>query len=55
MSVTARDLVLHGAALLVFPLAVGLTGLASSGEGRSLDDPLFHRGGQPAPVESAGK
>lgn len=55
MSVTARDLVLYGTALLVFPLAVSLTGLASSGDGRPLDNPLFHRGGQPAPVESAGK
>lgn len=46
----ARDLALAAAALLVFPAAVNLTALAADGDGRSLDDPLFDRGG--SPVES---
>jgi hypothetical protein len=53
MSVTTRDLVLGATALLVFPAAVGLTSAASSGDGRPLDDPLFHRGGQEAPAQTA--
>ena len=53
MSVTARDVVLGAAALLAFPLAVNVTALASSGDGRELGDPLFQRGGQESPVETA--
>lgn len=53
MSVTARDLALGAAALLAFPLAVNVTALASSGDGRELGDPLFQRGGQESPVETA--
>ena len=55
MPVTARDLVLGTAALLAFPLAVNLTALASSGDGRELGDPLFHRGERDTPVETARK
>lgn len=55
MSVTARDIVLGAAALLAFPLAVSLTSVASSGDGRDLDDPLFHRGGHEVPAETARK
>ena len=55
MSVTTRDLVLGAAALLVFPAAVNLTSVASSGDGRELDDPLFQRGGQRSASETAQK
>lgn len=55
MSVTTRDLVLGATALLAFPVAVSLTSVASSGDGRDLDDPLFHRGGQEAPAQTARK
>ena len=54
MNVTTRDLVISGLALLVFPLVVNVTAVAADGDGRSLDDPLFHRGGD-TPVESAGR
>lgn len=55
MSITTRDLALGAAALLVFPVAVNLTAVASSGDGRPLDDPLFQRGGQSSTVETAQK
>jgi hypothetical protein len=55
MSVTTRDLVLGATVLLVFPAAIGLTSAASSGDGRPLDDPLFQRGGQGVPVQTAQK
>ena len=53
MSVTTRDLVLGATALLVFPVAVNLTAVASSGDGRQLDDPLFHRGDHETPAQTA--
>lgn len=53
MSVTTRDLALGATALLVFPIAVSLTSVASSGDGRDLDDPIFQRGGQQAPAQTA--
>lgn len=55
MSMTTRDIALGAAALLVFPAAVNVTALASSGDGRQLDDPLFQRGGQTSTVETARK
>ncbi len=55
MSLTTRDIALGAAALLVFPVAVNLTAVASSGEGRQLDDPLFQRGGRTSTVETAHK
>jgi len=55
MSVMTRDIALGIAALLVFPAAVNLTSLASSGEGRELHDPLFQRGGQETHPQTAQK
>ena len=51
-----KDTVLGVAALLVFPVAINLTAWNADGEGRSLDDPLWHRGGPAAePVHTAGR
>ena len=55
MSVTTRDIVLGATALLVFPVAVNMTAVASSGDGRQLEDPLFHRGDHDTPVPTARK
>lgn len=48
MSPTARDVVLGVTAILAFPLAINLTAVSSSGDGRSLDDPIFQRGEEPS-------
>lgn len=47
MSVKARDLAFGVTAMLAFPVVMNLTAITSSGDGRSLDDPLFQRGGEP--------
>ena len=52
MKLTTRDLVIGALAVLVFPLGVQLTSLAADGDGRPIDDPLWHRGGD-APAQTA--
>ena len=52
MKLTTRDLVIGGVLLLAFPVGVNLTALAADGDGRPIDDPLWHRGGD-APVQTA--
>lgn len=51
MDVTRRDLAVGAAALLAFPLIVNLTAWTAGPDGgRPLDEPLFQRGGAPAPT-----
>ena len=50
MDITPRDLAVGAVAVLAFPLIVNLTAWNADGDGRSLDDPLFHRGGEHAPT-----
>lgn len=49
-----KDVAYGAAALLAFPLVMNLSALGSSGEGRTVEDPLWHRGGEP-PARSAGR
>ena len=54
MKLTTRDLVIGGLFLLTFPLGVNVAAWNADGDGRPLDDPLWHRGGD-APAQTADR